>query len=53
MPGESLHQGSFRFQRLSVECDSPPTVQPSNSAILDAIKGIQDGVDSKMSDIAD
>lgn len=29
------------------------TDQPSNSAILQAIKGIQDGVISKMSDIAD
>ena len=50
MPGESLQQGSARFQQVGVDCNSP---QPSSSAILDAIKEIKDGVDSKMTTIAD
>lgn len=53
MPGETLEQGSSRFERVPFDCDSSPSDQPSNSAILDAIKGIQDGVDMKMSAIGD
>ena len=53
MPGETLEQGSSRFERVPFDRDSSPSDQPSNSAILDAIKGIQDGVDMKMSAIGD
>ena len=49
MPGETLLQGP---SRVSVDRDSPPADQPSNSAIFYAITGIQDGVDSKMSAIS-
>ena len=56
MPGEGLTQGSSRFPPVSVDHgevgsdpDSLAPDQPSNSALLDAIKGIQDGVKDQIS----
>ena len=55
MPGESLNQGSSRFPRVAVDHDSPQRTddQPTNFAILDAIKQIKEGFDSKMSTLGD
>ena len=56
MPGETLQQGQSRFQRYSVDRDSPPNEvqdQSSHAAILDAIKGVKDGVESQMSALSD
>ena len=53
MPGESLTQGPSRFNTVSVDVGSdrysPVSDQPTNSALLDAIKGIQEGVKDQIS----
>ena len=55
MPGESLNQGSSGFPRVAVDHDFPQRTndQPTNSAILDAMKQIKEGFDSKISALGD
>ena len=57
MPGEALSHEQSQFQRYSVDRDTtPPTEvrgQSSHAAILDAIKGVKEGVESQMSALSD
>lgn len=59
MPGETLLQSNSRFQPTVMAPESPFNDVPAdhsssaNSEILDALKGMQEGVESKFSTIAD